>query len=150
MKWRGKLKVKKKYLLLIAGIVWGFAGFNILRIGVIAYEGFWNIVNILISIAIFAAFQLMVFSRMVKKHTVRINGYEEEKQFFLKFFDKKAFCIMAFMITFGVALRAICPDIFIAIFYTGLGASLFSAGVMFMVQFIRVCAISKTSLENKM
>ena len=149
MKWRGKLKVKKKYLLLIAGIVWGFAGFNILRIGVIAYEGLWNIVNILISIAIFAAFQLMVFSRMVKKHTVRINGYEEEKQFFLKFFDKKAFCIMAFMITIGVALRAICPDIFIAIFYTGLGASLFSAGLMFMVQFIRVCAISKTPLENK-
>lgn len=145
------MKVKKKYLLLIAGLVWGFAGFNILRIGVIAYEGLWSMLNILLSIVIFAAFQLLVFSKMVRKHTVRINGYEDDKQFFLKFFDRKAFCIMAFMITFGIGLRVsgICPDIFIAIFYTGLGASLFTAGMMFMVHFIRVCVMSKEPARNK-
>lgn len=133
------MKVRKRTLLLIAGLVWGCAGFNILRIGIAAYSAYWNIWNVLISLAVYLAFQLFIFSRMVKKHTVRIVGYEEEKQFFLKFFDVKAFCIMGFMIALGVGLRisGICPDIFIAVFYTGLGASLLTAGVLFLVNFVR-------------
>lgn len=31
--------VKKETLLLLAGLVWGAAGFNILRIGLLAYPG---------------------------------------------------------------------------------------------------------------
>ena len=133
------MKVRKKTLLLIAGLVWGAAGFNILRIGIIAYSAHWNVWNLLISLVIYLLFQLFIFSRMVKKHTVRIVGYEEEKQFFLKFFDIKAFCIMGFMIALGVGLRVsgICPDIFIAVFYTGLGASLLTAGILFLVNFVR-------------
>ena len=133
------MKVRKRTLLLIAGLVWGCAGFNILRIGIAAYSAYWNIWNVLISLAVYLAFQLFIFSRMVKKHTVRIVGYEEEKQFFLKFFDVKAFCIMGFMIALGVGLRIseICPDIFIAVFYTGLGASLLTAGILFLVNFFR-------------
>ena len=71
---------------------------------------------------------------------MRIVGYEEEMQFFLKFFDKKAFCIMAFMMTFGIGLRVSgwCPEVFIAVFYTGLGASLLTAGVLFLVNFTGV------------
>ena len=38
--------VKKETLLLLAGLVWGAAGFNILRIGLLAYPGhvtLWNL-----------------------------------------------------------------------------------------------------------
>ena len=79
----------------------------------------------MISLAVYLAFELCIFSRMVRKHTARILGYAEERQFFLKFFDVKAFCIMGFMIAMGVGLRVsgLCPDVFIAVFYTGLGAS---------------------------
>ena len=134
------MKVPKAYLLMIAGIVWGVAGFNILRMGVIAYEGYWTIWNVLISAAVYLVFQVFVFGKMVKKHTLRITGYAEEKQFFLKFFDKKAFCIMAFMMTFGIGLRAsgLVPDLYSAVFYTGLGASLFTAGLLFLVRFFLV------------
>lgn len=31
--------IPKKYLLLLAGLVWGAAGFNILRLGLLAYVG---------------------------------------------------------------------------------------------------------------
>ncbi|WP_312694466.1 hypothetical protein [Caproiciproducens sp.] len=135
------MKVQKKYLLLIAGIVWGIAGFNILRIGVMAYSGYLSALNVIISIVVFALFRALIFSKMVRKHTIRIKGYPDEKQFFLRFFDIKAFCIMAFMITFGVGLRmsGICPDVFIAVFYSGLGASLFTAGVLFEINFIKTC-----------
>jgi len=46
---------------------------------------------------------------------------------------------MAFMITFGIGLRVsgIIPDVFIAVFYSGLGASLFTAGVLFIINYIK-------------
>ena len=33
------LKINKKHLLLLAGIIWAVAGFNILRIGILSYRG---------------------------------------------------------------------------------------------------------------
>ncbi len=115
---------------------WG----NILRIGLEVYESYVGVLNVLLSAAVYMVFQIFVFGKMVRKHTVRIVGYEEEKQFFLKFFDKKAFCIMAFMMTFGIGLRVSgwCPEVFIAVFYTGLGASLLTAGGLFLVNFAGV------------
>lgn len=72
------------------------------------------------------------------KHTDRIRGHEEEYHFFLKFFDRKAFIIMAFMMSGGIGLRAsgVAPERFIAVFYTGLGAALLLAGILFGVQYI--------------
>lgn len=134
------MKVNKKYLLLIAGLVWGFAGYNILRIGIIEYRDNINIINIIFSIAVYIMFQSFIFGKMVRKHTMRIKGYEEDKQYFYKFFDKKGYLIMAFMITFGIGLRAsgMLPEVFIAVFYTGLGTSLFTAGILFLINFFQV------------
>ena len=129
------MKVRKNYLLLIAAIVWAVAGGNILRIGLEVYGNYLGVLNVLLSAAVYMVFQIFVFGKIV-----RIVGYEEEKQFFLKFFDKKAFCIMAFMMTFGIGLRVSgwCPEVFIAVFYTGLGASLLTAGGLFLVNFAGV------------
>lgn len=131
------MKVKRNTLLLIACFVWCAAGFNILRIGVLAYPDYLGILNITLSLVVFVAFQLLIFGKLVKKHSTRITGYEEERHFFLKFFDAKSFAIMAFMMTGGVALRSsgVAPERFIAVFYTGLGASLLLAGVLFGVNF---------------
>ncbi|MCR8968448.1 hypothetical protein [Facklamia sp. 7083-14-GEN3] len=128
------MKVKNRTLLLIAAIVWAIAGFNILRIGIIAYEGNWSLVNLVLSLVIFSLFWFMVFKNLVKKHTKRILSYVEEKTFFLKFFDMKSFIIMAFMMTLGISIRRfnLWPSLWIAIFYLGLGAALFLAGVMFL------------------
>ena len=124
---------------MLAALVWIAAGFNILRIGVLSYRNYVTLFNLMISTAVFFIFWFMVFGKLVKKHTHRITHYEEEKQFFLKFFDVKSFCIMAFMMTFGIGLRTfgLCPDIFIAVFYSGLGTALTFAGVSFGYQFIK-------------
>ena len=81
----------------------------------------------------------MVFYKLTNKHTIRIQGYEEEKQLFYKFFDLKSFLIMAFMISFGIIIRSfhLLPERFIAVFYTGLGAALFMAGVLFGRNYIQ-------------
>ena len=141
------LHVHKNTLILIAGIVWAIAGFNIVRIGLIAYQGNFTWWRGLLSIAVYAAFQIFVFGKMVKKHTGRILQYKEERQNFFRFFDTKSYLIMAFMMTLGIGLRisGIVPNTFIAFFYTGLGASLLTAGVLFLNRYLRVMAQSKSS-----
>lgn len=134
------MNVQRNTLLLIACLVWSAAGFNILRIGIQAYLAYLSIWNYILSILVFAVFQKFIFGKLVKKHTVRICGYTEERQFFLKFFDGKAFAIMAFMMSGGIGLRVsgIAPNRFIAVFYSGLGASLLLAGILFGRNYIRV------------
>lgn len=147
-----KFKTHKNNLLLLAGIVWAIAGFNILRIGIITYQNYFNWWRLLISVAIYLAFQLFVFGKMVKKHTKRITQYEVDRQYFYKFFDLKGFIVMIFMMTFGIVLRKsnICPDVFIAVFYSGLGASLLTAGILFVINYIKECIeANKTKTENK-
>ena len=131
------MKVKRNTLLLLACLVWSAAGFNILRIGLSAYPSYRAVVNYLLSALVFAVFQIFIFGKLVKKHTARISAYEEERHFFLKFFDGKSFAIMAVMMTGGIALRAsgLAPERFIAFFYTGLGASLLLAGLLFGCNF---------------
>lgn len=131
------MKVKRNTLLFFACLVWSAAGFNILRIGLIAYPAYRSVLNYLLSVLVFAVFQKFIFGRLVKKHTARIHSYEEEYHFFLKFFDGKSFAIMAVMMSGGIALRVsgLVPERFIAVFYTELGASLLLAGLLFGCNF---------------
>lgn len=124
--------VNKRTLLLIAGIVWCIAGFNVARIGLILYPQYLNVIDVILSLIVFILFGLM-FYKMTRKHTKRICNYQE-KQPAYKFFDVKSYCIMAFMMTFGIGLRVsgICPLGFIAVFYSGLGCALFLSGILFI------------------
>ena len=131
------MKVHRNTLLLLACLVWSAAGFNILRIGLITYPPYVSVFNFFLSVLVFAIFQKFIFGKLVKKHTFRISSYLETRQFFLKFFDGKSFAIMAVMMSGGIFLRAsgLAPDRFIAVFYTGLGASLLCAGLLFGYNF---------------
>lgn len=133
------MKVKRKTLLLLACLVWSAAGGNILRIGLAAYPSHRSAVNYLLSALVFALFQIFIFGRLVKKHTARIAAYSEGWYFFLKFFDGRSFAIMAVMISGGLGLRSsgLVPERFIAVFYTGLGASLLLAGLLFGHNFVK-------------
>lgn len=132
------MKVKKRNLLLIASIVWGIAGFNVLKIGITSYINYVSIINITASLIIFSLFWFLIFKKLVNKHTIRIKNYKEEKQFFLNFFDLKSFLIMFFMITLGIIIRKfnLLPEKIIAIFYSGLGTSLFLAGILFLNKYL--------------
>ena len=132
-----RFSVKKRTLLLIAGIVWLIAGFNVARLGVLSYkliDRTWYLY--LLSMIIFLLFGAMFF-KMSQKHTRRILGYEDYRPFW-HFFDIKAYLIMACMMGGGIGFRAagIFPDIFVAFFYSGVGCVLALAGVTFTRNFI--------------
>lgn len=146
------MKVKRNTLLLLACLVWSAAGFNILRIGLVSYPAYLSVLNLLLSVLVFVLFQCFVLGKLVKKHTARIHSYQEERHFFLKFFDGKAFAIMAVMMSGGIALRVsgIAPERFIAVFYSGLGASLLLAGVLFGRNYGKaVLAAGQNQMEQK-
>lgn len=144
------MKVKRNTLLLIACLVWCAAGFNIFRIGFSAYRFYITIWNLLLSGVVFAVFQKFIFGKLVKKHSERIKNYPEERQFFLKFFDVKSFIIMAVMMTGGIGIRmsGLAPERFIAVFYSGLGASLFLAGILFGRNYVRAIFTAATVQNN--
>lgn len=120
-------------LLLVAGCVWAAAGANILNIGLQASHGVWALWMIGAAILVFLAFHIGVFTKLVRKHTVRISSYDNNTTHVLRFFDKKSYIIMSVMMTTGISLRAfnLLPDAGIAFFYTGLGIALLLAGVGF-------------------
>lgn len=140
--------VKKRTLLLIAGIVWLAAGFNVARLGALSYlniERQW--LYFILSAVVFSLFGAMFF-KMSRKHTKRILGYEDRRPFW-EFFDAKAYLIMAFMMGGGIGLRAagVFPDTFVAFFYSGLGCALALAGVLFFINYFRFNNINRVN-EN--
>ena len=145
------MQVKKKTLLLLACLVWSVAGGNVFRIGVLDYAPYRSMVNFLLSLLVFVLFQRFILGRLVGKHTARILGYPEQRQFFLKFFDRKAFLIMAVMIGGGISLRVsgLTPERFIAVFYSGLGASLLLAGILFGRNYYRALHQSSDAPEEE-
>ena len=66
-------KVPKKVLLLLASLIWGFAGYKILHIGIgaLLVSPYFPFINILISISIFGLFFKFIFLKMLKKHNQR-------------------------------------------------------------------------------
>lgn len=133
-------EVKKLNLLIIAGIVWFIAGFNVVRLGLIAYKEiaplqWWQVV---LSTIIFFAFGAM-FLKISQKHVLRIENYKQAFRPVWDFFDGKSYIIMAIMMGGGIWLRVsgLVPAMFIAIFYTGLGLALTLAGVLFLYQYFR-------------
>ena len=128
------MKIKKRNLLLLAASVWMIAGFNILRIGIETYAAYKSVINFILSLLIFLFFWFMIFLQTdCKAHRPYSELSGRATVFSLTFLDLKSFLIMAFMITFGITIRTfhLLPDRFIAVFYTGLGAALFLAGITF-------------------
>ncbi|MBE6639293.1 MAG: hypothetical protein E7616_07575 [Ruminococcaceae bacterium] len=136
------MKTKKEKLLLIAGTVWGLAGVNILRIGIVSLIKSFGEKNhavfalmLLIAAMILTGF-LIMFRMVVKRNTKRILSYPEKKSVFA-FLDAKGYLLMLFMMGLGIVLRSfdLLPNAFFAVFYTGLGTALTLAGGMFIYNY---------------
>ena len=132
-------EVPRRVLLIIAGIIWMIAGFNVVRLGIISYkliEMKWYLP--VLSVIIFVLFGMM-FYKMTQKHSKRIMNYAEAYRPVWNFFDIKSYIIMAVMMGGGIGLRnaGVFPDVFVAFFYTGLGCALFLAGVLFIIKFFQ-------------
>lgn len=131
-----KYGVNRSFLLITAGIVWIFAGCNILRIGIITWTSSsqdW-LFKVCEAIVVFLLFFIFVFKRLYNKHTQRIEQKKADKNCPFSFFDVKGWIVMTFMITMGITIRVfkLLPDTFISVFYTGLSLALIATGILFI------------------
>lgn len=134
--------MKKKYLVLLASILWIFAGVKVVMVGCrvggeVDIKNFWYY---LIMAAVFLVFYFRIFSPMVDKNLDRISKLEEPKLW--KFLDKKSYIIMFGMMFLGMGLRKFTslPAVFFYTFYIGLGMALLSAGIKYMVILVKIYA----------
>jgi hypothetical protein len=128
-----KIKVSKRTLLFLAGILWSLAGARVLSFG---YEDFlaggsgpWA--YLLITISAFLVFFGLIFNQMVQRHSERIKSSSLVKHCAFSFLDFKGYAVMIFMMTGGIMLRrahVIYPAC-LGSFYLGLGSALFLAGL---------------------
>ena len=130
--------VRRETLLIIAGLLWLFAGTKVFLLGLSLYGPYEDGINLLFSAEIFALFLAFAFRPVVRKHRARIKALEEKRQPIFYFFDRKSYIMMVMMMAIGFVVRAfgILPLKFIAVFYSGLGAALVAAGVAFFASYI--------------
>jgi small-conductance mechanosensitive channel len=133
--------VPKNHLMLIAGLVWCAAGAMVSMIGLPLELGLApsHLILFPLAVAIFLVFYVLVFSRLVQKHTGRIRARAEDRLPIWDFFNASSWATMAVMMGGGMTLRVahLMPDWMIAFFYSGLGVALFLCGVRFLGVFAR-------------
>jgi hypothetical protein len=131
--------IPNKYLILIAGVIWMFAGIMIIKTGLPFFinQGRY-IFSVFLAASVFSVFYLFIFSKLVEKHTIRISKDNRKKMFIMEFFDKKSYLIMVVMILGGTTIRklSLLPAFFIGFFYVGIGLALFSCGMKFVYKFM--------------
>ena len=133
------MKVKTEKLFLLGGIVWMIAGFNVFKLG---YEGYKIIDKSFgayaLSFLVFICF-MNIFYSINKKHEKRIIAFVDDRRPFWNFFDKKSYMIMIVVVVLGIGIRKLnlVGDVFVAIFYSGLGLALFIAGLVFINFYVK-------------
>jgi hypothetical protein len=139
--------IPKNQLMLIAGIVWCVAGAMVSRIGLplLWGSGAAQLGLDLLAVVVFLIFYLLIFARLVVRHTARVRARSEQRLPFWDFFDGRSWAVMAIMMGGGMWLRlsGTVPNWMIAFFYTGLGLALFSCGTRFLVVYTRKDVLSK-------
>lgn len=135
-------KVRKIHLLAVNGLMWTVIGTKISITGLSNYlntpsEKLWWMIPL--SVLVFAGFYVM-FTGVVRKYSERILSLPGPKESIFKTFSLKGYLIIAFMISLGISLKYIpgIPESFFAWFYLGLGLGLLSAGVRFLIRWLKV------------
>lgn len=131
--------VSKRYLLLVAALVWTFAG------GMLLYRGYtlnnplptyWE-VKLLLCLIAGLIFFVLLFNRISAKHVRRIRNLPQEQPGVFLFFNLKSYVMMFLMITLGVSLRksgAIAPE-YLSLMYVTMGIPLLMSSFRFYHSF---------------
>jgi hypothetical protein len=130
-----KPSVSRHNLLFIAGLAWTTAGGILAGRGLayLAAEGdhlWWRLAGGLLFGGIF---YLLLFSRISKKHIIRIRGLAIPYPCAFSFFNARSYILMAVMITGGIMLRKsdVISKVWLYNFYVTMGVPLLVSAARF-------------------
>lgn len=135
-------KIQRSYLLLVAALVWTFAGAMLIWRGFTLNQvlpAFWC-VEVILSVLFGLVFFQLLFNRISKKHVKRIRSMPEEKPSVFAFFNLKSYLMMFSMIAMGITLRTtgIVPSEYLAIMYITMGIPLLMSSIRFYSTFLQI------------
>ncbi|MCL1916928.1 MAG: hypothetical protein FWG14_01225 [Peptococcaceae bacterium] len=141
--------IPKRYLLILASFVMCVAGTMVLRAGLSSSAEGWPISYILIAGAVFVIFLLM-FINFVRKNCKRIMAFQAEQVGLFNFLSARGYFTMVFMMSLGLWMRYVAniPASWIQTFYTGLGSALIVAGILFLVEYVKVSVSARSKNEK--
>jgi|ERR1035437_9042269 hypothetical protein len=149
-----KPSIPKRYLLLVAALVWTFAGGILLFKGISLFFKYPELLVLKIAISVIGGglFYLFLFSKISNKHIKRILNIEIDRPCFFSFFNVRSYVLMTIMISSGILLKkfgVISPE-YLSIIDTTMGIPLFLSAFRFYTHgFANLKAISKeTNITN--
>jgi hypothetical protein len=132
-------RIARRYLYLVAAIVWTFAGTMLLFRGILLFMEDEYLIWIRLTFSIIAGFLFyrLLFSNISRKHTSRIAGMQLEKPCLFSFFNARSYILMSLMITAGITLRksGILPPVYLSVIYVTMGIPLFISSFRFYYAF---------------
>ena len=132
-------RVPRNYLLLVAALVWTFAGGMLLFRGSLFLKDspHWMIFKLIGCIIGGLLFFRVLFNRISRKHVDRIINFPSDRPSMFSFFNLKSYIMMAVMIAGGITLRksgVISPE-YLAIIYLTMGIPLLMSSFRFYYTF---------------
>jgi hypothetical protein len=133
--------VDKKYLILLAGIVWCGVGIMLVSFAVswlIHYKGSGKFLLFLAGFIAAMPIHHFGFLKLADKNIKRLMPLTEKRCLF-SFITWKSYVIIAIMISMGIALRhSSIPKQYLSILYNGIGLGLFLSGIRYFRMFFRL------------
>lgn len=133
--------IPKRYLLLVAALVWTFAGGMLFGKGAshLAAHGDRLLLRFALALAGGLAFFMLLFSKISLKHITRIHAIDIVRPCLFSFFDFKGYVMMGSMIAGGALLRKfeIIDPLLLANFYACMGTPLLLSAARFYYAWAR-------------
>lgn len=132
-------RVPKNYLLLIAAMVWSFAGGMLLFRGYLFSEDFPEnrIIKTIGCLVGGIVFFILLFQKISRKHMNRIQNLSPDRPCVFSFFSFKSYLMMGFMISGGIFLRksGVVSAEYLALIYITMGIPLLMSSFRFYANF---------------
>ncbi|OIP04692.1 MAG: hypothetical protein AUJ97_02410 [Bacteroidetes bacterium CG2_30_32_10] len=147
-----KPAISKKHLLVIAGIIWSFAGGMLLTKGIslLLIEKSNIIFELIIGVTLGILFYFFMFSKISFKHIDRIFRIEITKPCLFSFFSIRSYVMMILMISTGIGLRKL--DIInhevLSVFYITMGTPLLMSSMRFYYYWFKYKSLEKVFLKS--
>lgn len=128
-------RIARRYLYIVAALVWTFAGSMLLFRGILLFldDEYLLVVRMIFSLTAGILFYRFLFSKISRKHAGRIAAMQMEKPCLFSFFNIRSYILMTLMITMGISLRrsGILPPVYLSVIYVTMGIPLFISSFRF-------------------
>lgn len=125
----------RRGLLFIAALVWTFAGVMLFARGILMMnlDNDYFLTRMALSLIAGILFYWILFTRISKKHVLRIIQQPNDRPSVFAFFDVKGYLMMVGMVSLGVFLRSsgFISPFYLSVLYVTMGIPLFFSSIRF-------------------